>query len=165
MIFRDVGCAMMLLALPAMAKPVNVQALSAASHSYVPISRNTDFLLGTMRLGPTFASFTKLKGHLDLVLKGEMAGPEDFGVGKMKMYRVTNAEEFWARNKGKNGFCTRPVEWVGVTPMSSEQVRISFFEMGGPKGLLDEGVGFLADEKGGLGLCSADSFAPKNGNW
>jgi len=126
--------------------------------AYYPASNNTDFLLGTMRLSTHFASFTVLRGHMDLSWRGQMPDPESLSIGKLQMFKVTNARTFFEANKGKNGFCLKPPEWLGVGQMAGGNIRLDLFNVEGPKQLLDEAIHFRDNEKGGLALCSADTF-------
>ena len=81
---------------------------------YDPVSIGTDSLLGTLYMSDKFASFSKLKGHMDLQFAGTMPDFGDTQLSNAHVYRITNAESFFRKNKLANGYCGDKVFWLGV---------------------------------------------------
>ncbi|KJF73573.1 hypothetical protein [Agrobacterium arsenijevicii] len=134
----------------------NVKAMPTKSpRTYVAVSNGTSATLGeTMKLSRTSAHFSLLKGEMKLQYSDTWKNSSDTEFGG-DVYQVLNADAFFAQNKGKNGFCDKPVKWVTVKDSSDT---------------LGEGairVGMLSIDDwhkynpNSLGACSADSFALK----
>lgn len=123
--------------------------------AYLAVSNGTSATLGeTMKLSRTSAHFSLLKGEMKLQYSDvwKNGGDSEFGGD---VYQVLNADKFFKLNKGKNGFCDKPVKWVTIKDSSD---------------ILGEGairVGMLSIDDwhkydpNSLGACSADSFQLK----
>lgn len=129
----------------------------AATRLYDPVSRNTDFLMGDMHLSKEFVSFSALNGRAALQYSGTMPDPE-FQSRTATVYRVTNADEYYQMNKGKNGFCDRPVKWIGITPLGGSSVRISFLTTRDFHLWTDPDYTYTPHHDS-LGLCSAHTYS------
>lgn len=126
-----------------------------SARAYDALSNGTSATLGeTMKLSRTSAHFSLLKGEMKLQYSDtwKNGGDTDFGGD---VYRVLNADAFFSLNKGKNGFCDKPVKWVTV--------RDSSDTLG--KGAIRVGMLSIDDwqkyDPNLLGACSADSFTLK----
>jgi hypothetical protein len=82
--------------------------------AYVP--RTSELLpLGQLHLNNRELTLDSLEGAMKLEFAGimpESAGPDIAG---SSVYRVTNAEEYFRKNEGKNAFCDRMPRWVAVS--------------------------------------------------
>ena len=90
---------------------------------YGAYSKNTDFLTGNLELSVHFARYTKLSGHMNLEYAGQRIIP-----GKIEatgdIYKITNADEYFAANKGKNGFCHEIIRWLTVRNLEDKDLPI-----------------------------------------
>lgn len=125
------------------------------ARSYSALSNGTSSTLGTtMKLSRTSASFSKLKGELQLQYSDVWDNENDTDYGG-NVYKVLNADTFFSENKGKNGFCDEPVRWLTVMDMSNQlgegAVRIGMLS-------IDDWRKYKPDA---LGACSADTFTLK----
>lgn len=134
----------------------NVKAMPTNSpRAYDALSNGTSATLGeTMKLSRTSAHFSLLKGEMKLQYTDTWKNSSDTEFGG-DVYQVLNADQFFSLNKGKNGFCDKPVKWITVKDLSDT---------------LGEGtirVGMLSVDDwhkynpNSLGACSADSFTLK----
>ena len=140
-----------LLALPsvAVAAPDESGMPTATVRRYEPYSRGTDYTRGWMKLSTASARFTALKGTMELEYAGEMPASPDFETGGARIFRVNNAAAYFQGNKGKNGFCDKPVQWLGIRPMGEGQVRVTFWTI----------ADYRSYAPGGSAVCSGDSYA------
>lgn len=125
------------------------------ARSYAALSNGTSSTLGaTMKLSRTSATFSKLKGELQLQYSDVWDNENDTDYGG-NVYKVLNADTFFLENKGKNGFCDEPVRWLTVIDMSNQlgegAVRIGMLS-------IDDWRKYKPDA---LGACSADTFTLK----
>ena len=72
------------------------------------------FSLGTLWLSDHFAAFTRLKGHMDLKFWDVERDSPDDGLSGAQIFRITNAREYFLKNKGTNGYCDRAPKWLVV---------------------------------------------------
>jgi hypothetical protein len=103
---------------PSAASPVP-PAAPVVERSFVPLSRVTE-TWGGLRLSNQRAQFAAFDGEMRLEHAGAMpdaAGPELAGA---QVYRITNAEDFFARNAGRNAFCSEPPRWLAVRAVAAE---------------------------------------------
>jgi hypothetical protein len=130
--------------------------------TYLPISSGTDSALGFLRLSERFASFSRIKGHMDLEFAGVLP---DFGIRQISgasIYRVVNADEFYRDNRVTLGPCPRPITWLGVVLLKDFQpapneprnaVRVSLFTISNYRNY----------DPNQPGLCRTDTYAlPSN---
>jgi hypothetical protein len=90
---------------------------------YEALSNHTPELLGDMELNRTLANFSKLSGEMQLRYAGTRTGAGiDDAEFTGEVYQVANAEEFFALNRGKNGFCPVPVRWLTVRDLGATRV-------------------------------------------
>ena len=84
---------------------------------YVPTTREL-LPLGELLLNNTQLQFAALQGQMKLQYVGIMpdsAGPDIAGA---TIYRVKNAEGFFRKNAGNEGFCSKAPLWVAVSSES-----------------------------------------------
>jgi hypothetical protein len=129
-----------------------------APQLYEPLSRNTVDVLGELRLTDRQASFSVLDGRLELQLDEAISRDLTMDVrSPAHAYRVLNPEEFFERNRGKNGFCSAPVKWFVtykiLDPYLHRVVRVLLFEG-------DD----LYRYRNGSDLCSEDSYVLRTAN-
>ena len=82
-------------------------------HRYQPISRLTE-VWGDLTLSDTQARLAAFEGSMQLDPVGVMpasAGPE---LGQADIFAIRNADEYFAANRGRNGFCDEPPRWLLV---------------------------------------------------
>lgn len=125
------------------------------ARSYSALSNGTASTLGTiMKLSRTSASFSKLRGQMNLQYSDVWDNENDADYGG-NVYKVLNADTFFSQNKGKNGSCDEPVRWLTVMDMSNQlgdgAVRIGMLS-------IDDWRKYKPDA---LGACSADTFTLK----
>ena len=100
---------------------------------YVPTTREL-LPLGQLHLSNTLLQFAALEGQMKLQYVGIMpdsAGPDIAGA---TIYRVRNADAFFKRNAGKEGFCSKAPLWVAVSsesgaPAWSNQIRVGLLTL------------------------------------
>ncbi|MDI6029389.1 hypothetical protein QBK99_24855 [Corticibacterium sp. UT-5YL-CI-8] len=122
------------------------------ARSYDALSDGTEDTLGdTAELSRTSASFSKLAGHMTLQHAGVRSDDTDTEFSG-DVYQVLNADEFFAKNKGKNGFCDQPVRWLTILDISKsvgpDAVRIGMLT-------IDDWRQYTSTSLGG---CSSDTF-------
>ncbi|MBA8879249.1 hypothetical protein [Phyllobacterium myrsinacearum] len=128
-----------------------------SSRTYFAVSNGTSATLGeTMKLSHTSAHFSLLKGGMKLRYSGERKSDNDSDTEfSGDVYEVLNADEFFSLNKGKNGFCDKPVRWVTIKD-SSDSIG---------EGTVRVGMLSINDwhkyNPNSLDACSADSFKLK----
>ncbi|WP_198379081.1 hypothetical protein [Burkholderia ubonensis] len=120
--------------------------------AYFAISNGTSETLGeTMKLSRTSAHFSLLRGKMKLRYSGAWKNSDDSDFGG-DVYQVLNSNEFFSLNKGKKGFCDKPVRWITIKDLSDD------FHEGTIR------VGMLATDDwrkynpNSFDACSADSF-------
>lgn len=123
--------------------------------AYLAVSNGTSATLGeTMKLSRSSAHFSLLKGEMKLQFSDVWKSGSDTEFGG-DVYQVLNADDFFKLNKGKNGFCDKPVKWVTIKDSSDI--------LG--EGAIRVGMLSIADwhkyDPNSLGACSADSFQLK----
>jgi len=129
-----------------------------ATQLYEPLSRNTIYVLGELKLTDRQASFGVLDGRLELRLDEAISRDLTRDVrSPAQAYRVLNAEEFFERNRGKNGFCSGPVNWFVTYEVSDTHLRRVI------RVLLFEGDD-LYSYRNGRDLCSEDSYILRGAN-
>ena len=87
---------------------------SDAVRSYDPVSENAQADLGQMRLSKTFASFSELRGHMDLEFAGTLPDSREEMVSGAHVYKIRNADRYFEQNKNARGFCHRKVYWLAL---------------------------------------------------
>jgi hypothetical protein len=124
-----------------------------SSRAYFAVSNGTPATLGeTMKLSRTSAHFSLLKGEMKLQYSGERKSDSDTDTEfSGDVYQVLNADEFFSLNKGKNGFCDKPVRWVTIRDSGGGTVRVGMLS-------IDDWHKFNLNS---LDACSADSFGLK----
>ncbi|POY81532.1 hypothetical protein BKM09_024555 [Pseudomonas amygdali pv. morsprunorum] len=86
--------------------------------TYGAVSNGTPATLGeTMMLSRTSVKFPLLEGEMKLQYDDVWTNSDKAEFGG-DVYRVLNADEFFSLNKGKNGFCDKPVRWVTIKDIS-----------------------------------------------
>lgn len=123
--------------------------------AYLAVSNGTSATLGdTMKLSRTSAHFSLLKGQMKLRYSDVWKSGSDTEFGG-DVYQVLNADKFFSLNKGKNGFCDKPVRWITIK--NSENTL--------GEGTIRLGMLSIDDWRkynpNALGACSADSFQLK----
>ena len=124
--------------------------VSSVPHRYTPISHGTDAKLGDMTLSSSSARFSLLRGRMRLRFAGRAEDPEGLGLGLADIYKIENAASFFQSNRGANGFCNEPIQWMGVVPLRMERNSIRIFFYG-----VSNYREYRPDKPG---LCSADSY-------
>jgi len=118
---------------------------------YTPTAADVLAILGNMRLGEEFASFSRLKGHMDLQFVGTMPDYIRLKDPEIQVYRVINADEFFRMNPAVPILCKGPIKWMGVTLLEDIQnpltapargVSISFFDLSDYREFTPRWVGF-----------------------
>lgn len=128
------------------------------SRRYVAISAHTPELLGDLDLSRTSASFSKLKGAMELEYSGSRTGdgPADWEFTGA-VFRIVNAEAFFSANRGKNGFCHSPARWLTILDLNN---RLSSYRHSAPS--IRVGILTIQDwhdyKPTDFGACSADTF-------
>ncbi|WP_122282577.1 hypothetical protein [Pseudomonas syringae group genomosp. 3] len=122
---------------------------------YDALSNGTSVTLGdTMKLSRTSAQFSLLKGEMKLKYSDVWKNIDNTEFGG-DVYQVLNADEFFSLNKGKNGFCDKPVRWVTIRNLNDSlgegAIRVGMLS-------IDDWRTYNANS---LGACSADSFTLK----
>lgn len=87
---------------------------NAVVREYDPVSVNTESLLGPLHMSSKIATFSKLKGHMDLNYAGTMPNFGDTELSNARVYRITNAEEYFEANKSADGYCGEKAFYLGV---------------------------------------------------
>ena len=82
---------------------------------YVFVGRSD--LLGDLQLNDRFAAFSHLSGHMDLQFWDVERDSPDDELSGAQIFRVLNANDFFAKNKGKNGFCGEAPKWFVIGKM------------------------------------------------
>ena len=144
-----------LLAFGADAKSKGTPMPTDTPRAYLAVSNSTPATLGeTMNLSRTTARFTKLKGEMKLRYSGVWNVGENTQYGG-QVYQVLNADEFFSKNKGKNGFCDEPVRWLTVLDKSKQllegTILVAMFNI----------QDWHKYTENSTGLCSIDSFQLK----
>lgn len=118
---------------------------------YLPATRRSR-AWGRLWLGSDHARLEAFEGELRLEYVGaapEAAGPQLAGAS---VYRVKNAEAYFARNRSRGLFCDQPARWVvirssGGEPPVSAEVWLALLSIGDWTQYRPEGEGYCA---GGL---------------
>lgn len=89
---------------------------------YVPLSRVTE-TWGTLQLGRTSARIAAFAGSMHLERAGVMSTSAGSDLAGAEVFRIDNAEDYFARNTGHNAFCSEPPRWLAVRQASSDDSR------------------------------------------
>jgi hypothetical protein len=122
-------------AIAAVPFPLNDPMPTTEIRGYTPWSHGTDYILGQMNLSSRYASFSQLKGHMDLKLWGVEPYKETDDLSGAQIFHVLNGKEFFEKNKRPNSFCPSQVNWLVIHKMNDpypyavpEEVRIFLLE-------------------------------------
>jgi hypothetical protein len=88
------------------------------------------FLMGPVELSTSSAKFAKLRGTMRLMF--ETTTPADTpgeDLASTRLYRIVNADEYFALNKGKPGFCYEPPRWMALRAIDRSIIRLTFFDI------------------------------------
>jgi hypothetical protein len=87
-----------------------------------------DRFVGPVRLSTSSAHFAKLAGTMRLAFVDTAPAntPAEFLAGA-RVYRVLNADEFYARNKASQAFCGAPFRWIALKAVDRSTIRLTTF--------------------------------------
>ena len=101
------------------AAPPEPPAAHVVERSFVPLSRVTE-TWGALRLSNQRAQFAAFDGEMQLEHAGVMLDAAGTELRGAQVYCITNAEDYFARNAGRNAFCSEPPRWLAVRAVATE---------------------------------------------
>ncbi len=115
---------------------------------YKPIDVRTKIVFGDLWLSNTIAHFAELNGRMQIRFEGTLPASANTDISEARVYRILNWAQYSRFNRRKAGFCSFPIQWLGLRDLGNMQLRVTLFTI--------DDYHAATPEK--PGLCSADTY-------